>query len=65
MRRLDIGIDSPEGVIRVGASLGIAFFPEDGANAGDILRRADQAMYRAKARRRGEGAGVDDVRALG
>ena len=32
----------------VGAAIGIAFFPEDGETADDILHAADIAMYRAK-----------------
>ncbi len=28
---------------------GIATFPEDAANAEDLLRRADEALYRSKA----------------
>ncbi len=30
------------------ASFGVAFFPEDGATADDLLRHADLALYRAK-----------------
>ncbi|TBW57594.1 diguanylate cyclase [Marinobacter halodurans] len=33
---------------QVGASLGIAFFPESAQNATDLLKAADEAMYRAK-----------------
>ena len=45
---LKINVAMPEGAIVVGASLGFALFPQDGSNAADILRRADQAMYVAK-----------------
>jgi diguanylate cyclase (GGDEF)-like protein/PAS domain S-box-containing protein len=33
---------------RIGASVGVALFPEDGVHAGELLRRADAAMYAAK-----------------
>jgi diguanylate cyclase (GGDEF)-like protein len=32
----------------IGASVGVAFFPEDAVTAGDLLRCADTAMYAAK-----------------
>jgi diguanylate cyclase (GGDEF)-like protein/PAS domain S-box-containing protein len=39
-------------------SLGIAVFPEDGISSADVLKAADDALYRAKRKRRGriEGA---------
>lgn len=36
-------------VVSVGASLGIAFFPEDGLDTLELMKRADLAMYAAKA----------------
>ena len=35
--------------ISVSASIGIAVYPDHGSNINDLLRHADQAMYRAKA----------------
>jgi diguanylate cyclase (GGDEF)-like protein/PAS domain S-box-containing protein len=34
--------------LSVSASIGVSVFPEDGAQAGDLMRNADTAMYRAK-----------------
>jgi diguanylate cyclase (GGDEF)-like protein len=34
--------------VTISASIGISVAPADGADAGDLLRRADVAMYRAK-----------------
>ena len=45
----------------VGASIGIARFPEDGDDSESLLRRADEAMYRAK---NGRAAGVEFARSL-
>ena len=40
-------------VLDVGASIGIALFPEHGADARNLLRRADVAMYTAKQQQTG------------
>lgn len=34
--------------IRLSCSIGASLFPRDGNDAGELIRRADQAMYRAK-----------------
>jgi diguanylate cyclase (GGDEF)-like protein len=38
-------------VLRIGASVGLARYPEDGLDAQSLLRRADESMYCEKARR--------------
>jgi diguanylate cyclase (GGDEF)-like protein len=38
-------------VLRIGASVGVARYPEDGADAHSLLHRADESMYCEKARR--------------
>lgn len=43
--------------LRMGASIGIAVYPDDGEDASALLRKADQAMYRDKSSRRGPSAG--------
>lgn len=40
--------DDFEFLHRCGASMGCAFYPRDGANLDDLLKRADMAMYHAK-----------------
>jgi len=43
-------VSGREGLVklRVGGSIGISVFPKDGANAAELIRRADDAMYVAK-----------------
>jgi diguanylate cyclase (GGDEF)-like protein/PAS domain S-box-containing protein len=35
-------------IVRVSASMGVTFYPQDPANADQLMRHADQAMYAAK-----------------
>jgi diguanylate cyclase (GGDEF)-like protein len=46
-------ISTPNGVVNVSASIGLAFCPVDGCDADSVLRAADVAMYRAKQDGRG------------
>jgi diguanylate cyclase (GGDEF)-like protein len=41
-------IELPTLTVQIGASIGIARFPEDAVDADELLRRADLALYRAK-----------------
>jgi len=38
-------------LLRIGASVGLARYPEDGLDAHSLLQRADESMYLEKARR--------------
>jgi diguanylate cyclase (GGDEF)-like protein len=38
-------------LLRIGASVGLARYPEDGLDADSLLQRADESMYCEKARR--------------
>ena len=44
----------PQGEVRVSASVGVAFYPDDGAQTDDLIRKADVALYRAKNVARGD-----------
>jgi diguanylate cyclase (GGDEF)-like protein len=50
--------------LRVGGSIGISIYPDDGAHTDALLRMADEDMYREKLRRQsfrpGQNAGVPD-----
>jgi diguanylate cyclase len=46
----------PAGSFVLGASIGISVFPQDGSDAGQLIARADLAMYQAK--RSGAGIGI-------
>jgi len=45
---------------QLGASIGVAHFPDDAAEIGELLQRADAAMYTAKRARRAAPAGAAD-----
>jgi diguanylate cyclase (GGDEF)-like protein len=44
--------EEPYGPLKITASLGVASFPDDARAPDELLRRADDAMYRVKAERR-------------
>ncbi len=49
LRELSHGYEIETQVVRSGASVGIAMYPQDGQDTGELLQKADLAMYRAKA----------------
>lgn len=46
-------IQLEQAAVRVGASIGAAIYPDDGATSDQVLARADQAMYVAKSQGKG------------
>jgi diguanylate cyclase (GGDEF)-like protein len=48
IRRIAQSIDVDNIEVGVSASIGIAFYPQDGVTAAELIRSADKAMYRVK-----------------
>jgi diguanylate cyclase (GGDEF)-like protein len=53
IRALSAPIDIDGRETFVGASIGVTLYPDDGASSEELLRKADNAMYRAKNKGRG------------
>ncbi len=53
VRRLGEPVTLDEHVLRLGGSIGLAIWPDDGGDLAPLLRCADQALYAAKAGGRG------------
>ena len=51
------------GSASVGASIGVAWWPDDARTAKTLIRNADEALYRAKERGRGRTVCADELRA--
>ena len=51
-RALAAPIELPDQIVNMTASMGICVYPEDGANASELIRNADAAMFHAKAQGR-------------
>jgi diguanylate cyclase (GGDEF)-like protein len=49
----------------VGASVGVSLYPQDGNELQLLIRRADEALYRRKAERKGDGSGFGRLRQAG
>lgn len=54
-------IATKSGDASIGASIGIAFYPDDGKDEAGLLKSADQAMYKVKKSGKGAVAFVSDV----
>ncbi len=54
IERISIAYEIQGSRVTVGASVGIAFGPEDGETIDELLRNADLALYRSKDRARGK-----------
>lgn len=54
MRALSEPMTIDQLTLSIGASVGIARYPDDARSADDLLRKADSALYRAKVGNRGE-----------
>ncbi len=52
IEHLDLGSAAAPGLGPVTASIGLALYPQHGANGNDVLQAADAAVYRAKAQGR-------------
>ena len=48
VRQLSLPIELDDNQLKVGASIGIAIYPEDSDDGGELIRLADEAMYRVK-----------------
>jgi GGDEF domain-containing protein len=44
--------------VKVGCSLGVVAYPEDGLHSQQLLYTADERMYEAKRKRKARGAGI-------
>lgn len=60
-RLLNRPIDIGERRVNVGASIGLAVYPDDGADAEEVLKNADLALYQAKSEGRGKCRHFTDV----
>jgi diguanylate cyclase (GGDEF)-like protein/PAS domain S-box-containing protein len=49
IRMISLPVDIQGSTIQVGASVGIAFYPDDGGDVAALIKHADVAMYAAKA----------------
>ena len=62
IRAAVLGLSEPGVSPRVGASIGISCFPDDGRTKDDLVKAADRAMYLVKPSRKGTDSGADRTR---
>ena len=60
---LQIAVPGPEGAIPIGATIGVALFPQDATNAEGLLHAADQVMYVGKRHGRNRVVTTDELKA--
>lgn len=65
IRELECPIPFCDHDIHVSASIGISIFPEDGKDAGAMIKAADMAMYEAKKNGKGAFAFAGDIKRKG
>jgi diguanylate cyclase (GGDEF)-like protein len=61
IRKISEPIEVRKLTCHIGASIGICFYPADGRNLEELIRKGDAAMYRAKEKGRGTHAFLSDA----
>jgi diguanylate cyclase (GGDEF)-like protein len=61
-QELQITVSTPGADLAVGATIGIALYPQDAATADDLLHAADQVMYVGKRRGRNRVITTDELK---
>jgi diguanylate cyclase (GGDEF)-like protein len=59
---LQLAVPSPDGDLAIGATIGIALYPQDAADAEGLLHAADQVMYVGKRRGRNRVVTTDELK---
>jgi len=59
---LQLSVPSPDGDLAIGATIGIALYPQDAADAEGLLHAADQVMYIGKRRGRNRVVTTDELK---
>jgi diguanylate cyclase (GGDEF)-like protein len=59
---LQLSVPSPDGPISIGATIGVALYPQDAGDAESLLHAADQVMYVGKRRGRNRVVTTDELK---